>query len=67
MERGVTNLSATGMYSGEPKDVLLIVLENSNEVIKLKTIVHTIDKDAFVLVVDAREVLGEGFAPPASH
>lgn len=67
MERGVTNLSAKGMYSGKPKDVLLIVLQSSNEVIKLKTIVRTIDEDAFVLVVDAREVLGEGFAPPTSH
>ena len=55
------------MYSGKPKDVLLIVLQSSNEVIKLKTIVRTIDEDAFVLVVDAREVLGEGFAPPTSH
>lgn len=67
MERGATNLSARGMYSGEPKDVLLVVLQSSGEVVKLKEIVRTIDEDAFVLVMEAREVLGEGFAPPASH
>jgi uncharacterized membrane-anchored protein YitT (DUF2179 family) len=67
MERGATNLSAKGMYSGEPKDVLLVVLQSSGEVIKLKETVREIDPDAFVLVMDAREVLGEGFTPPASH
>ena len=55
------------MYSGEPKDVLLVVLQSSGEVIKLKETVREIDPDAFVLVMDAREVLGEGFTPPASH
>ncbi|MFR7474230.1 MAG: DUF2179 domain-containing protein [Christensenellales bacterium] len=44
--------------------MLLIVLQSSNEVIKLKTIVRTIDEDAFVPVVDAREVLERALPRP---
>jgi uncharacterized membrane-anchored protein YitT (DUF2179 family) len=60
LNRGVTALSATGMYSGEEKYVLLCLV-NRFEAGAIKRIVRQCDKHAFVFVSDAREVLGEGF------
>ncbi len=60
LERGVTGLYGRGMYSKEDKNILLCVV-SKREIVKLKQIVRLADKDAFVIVTDAREVLGEGF------
>lgn len=60
LDRGLTGLEATGMYSGEQKTVLYCVV-SKKEIIALKDIVAKIDSRAFVIVTDAREVLGEGF------
>ena len=48
------------MYSGDEKCVLYCVV-SKKEIVDLKEIVVSIDKNAFVIVSDAREVLGEGF------
>jgi len=58
--RGITGLEARGMYSGEKKCMLYCVV-SKKEIVELKEIVLSIDKDAFVIVTDANEVLGEGF------
>lgn len=60
LERGVTGLNGTGMYSGNNKKVLMCVV-SKKEVVKLMEIVKNADKNAFVIVLDAKEVLGEGF------
>lgn len=60
MERGVTGLKATGMYSGNSKCMLYCVV-SPKEVVQVKEIVAAADPHAFVTVSDAREVLGEGF------
>ena len=60
LERGVTGLAAQGMYSGEEKCVLYCVV-SKKEIVMLKEVVHEIDKSAFVVVGDVREVHGEGF------
>ena len=60
MERGVTALDARGMYSGNRKDVLFCVVSRK-EIAQLKELVVGHDAQAFVIVSDAREVLGEGF------
>lgn len=60
LDRGLTGLEATGMYSGEHKTVLYCVV-SKKEMVELKDIVASIDPHAFVIVTDAREVLGEGF------
>ena len=60
MDRGVTGLEARGMYSGEEKCMLYCVV-SKKEIVDLKELVLQIDKNAFVIVTDAREVLGEGF------
>jgi uncharacterized membrane-anchored protein YitT (DUF2179 family) len=61
MDRGVTSLSARGMYSGKDRNVLLCVLKWRTEGPKLKQLVKSIDERAFVIVADVKEVLGEGF------
>lgn len=60
LDRGVTGLEARGMYSGDEKCMLYCVVSRK-EIVELKDIVVGIDRNAFVIVSDAREVLGEGF------
>ena len=59
LDRGLTGLDATGMYS-DKKTVLYCVV-SKKEIVELKDIVAKIDPKAFVIVTDAREVFGEGF------
>ena len=60
LARGVTSLSGTGMYTGAGRNVLFSVV-SVKEVARLKMIVAAIDPKAFIIVTDAREVLGNGF------
>lgn len=60
LNRGVTGLSAKGMYSGENKNMLFCVVSRK-EIVRLKELTLSLDPDAFVIVTDVREVLGEGF------
>lgn len=60
LDRGVTGLKATGMYSGADKCMLYCVV-SQKEIVRVKEIVAEVDPAAFVIVSDAREVLGEGF------
>ena len=60
MGRGVTAMDATGMYSGERRQMLCCVV-SKKEISELKELVKERDKKAFVIVSDVREVLGEGF------
>ena len=60
MDRGVTSLDGRGAYTGHEKNVLLCVV-SKREIARLKEVVANIDKKAFVIVADVREVLGEGF------
>lgn len=62
MERGITGLRAVGMYSGQEKTMLYCVV-SKKEIVTLKEIVSKADANAFLVVTDAREVLGEGFLP----
>lgn len=67
MERGATMISARGMYTDTERGMLMCVLETSREVNTLKEMVKEVDEDAFVIVNDVREVMGEGFKPKAGH
>jgi uncharacterized membrane-anchored protein YitT (DUF2179 family) len=58
--RGVTALDAKGLFSGANKQMLYCVV-SKKQIVELKDLVLTIDSQAFVIVSDAREVLGEGF------
>ena len=60
LDRGVTTLRGKGAYTNEDKDVLLCVVSRA-EVFQLKNIVRSIDPNAFVILADVHEVIGEGF------
>ena len=60
LDRGVTGINAKGMYSGDEKCMLYCVV-SKKQIVELKDIVASVDQDAFVIVSDVREVLGEGF------
>lgn len=60
LSRGATLWSGTGAYTGAERPVLLTVVSRS-EITRLKEIVHAIDPQAFVIVTEVREVIGEGF------
>ncbi len=62
MERGITILHGTGGYTGKDRPVLYCVITRS-EVTQLKTIVHEVDPQAFIVIGQAHEALGEGFKP----
>lgn len=60
IDRGVTKLSAYGGYTNNERPILLCVVDQT-EFTKLKQLVEKIDNKAFVVVMDASEVLGKGF------
>lgn len=61
MDRGVTGIQVKGMYSGKDKKMLFCVV-SKKQLPLLQDIVKRHDKRAFMVIADAREVNGEGFA-----
>jgi uncharacterized membrane-anchored protein YitT (DUF2179 family) len=66
LTRGVTAWTGTGMYSGQGKQILYVVVTRS-EISQLKTLIHETDPNAFVVIGQAHEALGEGFKPLADN
>lgn len=60
LDRGVTNINVTGMYSNNEKNMLFCVV-SKKEIVKIIEISQKIDPKSFVIVSDVREVMGEGF------
>lgn len=60
IKRGSTSLYGKGMYKKKDRDVLFCVASR-NEVIEIRKIVNEIDKNAFIIITNVREVFGEGF------
>lgn len=60
LDRGVTGIHARGMYENRERMMLFCVL-GKKQIVGLKEAVAQLDPNAFVIVTDAREVLGEGF------
>ena len=60
LDRGVTILDGKGAYTGNKRDILMVVFDQK-ETTKLKEVIKAVDSNAFVIVTDTREVLGEGF------
>ena len=58
--RGLTGLEGQGMYSEKHKMVLMCVV-SKKEAVLLKDIVKNADNEAFLILSEAKEVLGEGF------
>lgn len=60
LDRGVTRVPGFGGYTNDQRQILFCVIDQT-EFTKLKQLVKEIDISAFVVVMDANEVLGEGF------
>jgi uncharacterized membrane-anchored protein YitT (DUF2179 family) len=58
--RGATAFPSRGVYTGEERDVIFCVVSRT-ELDPLKSIVHALDPEAFVVISDVHEALGEGF------
>ena len=59
-DMGVTLLNGKGIYTGSERPLLLCAVRNK-EVVSIKRFIKELDPDAFFIVCDASEVLGEGF------
>lgn len=62
LRRGVTMWQGQGMYSGQERQILFCTVSRA-EVNPIKAIVHEADPQAFVVIGEAYEALGEGFKP----
>jgi uncharacterized membrane-anchored protein YitT (DUF2179 family) len=60
--RGISHWEITGGYTGERRHMLLCILYRP-QVVELKQVVGEVDKDAFMLIAEAHQALGYGFAP----
>ncbi|MBB6735454.1 YitT family protein [Cohnella zeiphila] len=60
LDRGVTLLHAVGGFSGENRMMLYCVVSRY-EIRKLKSLVRRHDRQAFIVINDVHDVLGEGF------
>lgn len=60
IERGGTFIPGKGMYKGDSKTIIFTVV-NRRELAVIEEYIHEIDPGAFVTVLEANEILGEGF------
>ena len=58
--RGVTILQGRGAYTDTEKQVLLVAFKQ-RAIVEVKRTVHELDPNAFLIVCDVHDVLGEGF------
>lgn len=66
LDRGATFLSGQGAYTGNDTKVILTAVKRQ-QLTELKQLVVDIDPDAFVIVQEAHQVLGDGFARYTKH
>ncbi|MDO9256564.1 MAG: YitT family protein [Bacteroidales bacterium] len=60
LHRGGTYIPGKGMYNGSDKTIIFTVV-NRREMALLQEYIHEIDPTAFLTVLEANEILGEGF------
>ena len=60
LNRGGTFIEGKGMYNGSDKTIIFAVV-NRREMAILQEFIHQVDPNAFVTVINANEILGEGF------
>ena len=61
LERGATYLDAEGTYSRKPTKVVLAAVKRQ-QIAQLKEMISELDPNAFIIVQEAHQVLGDGFA-----
>lgn len=60
--RGCTFLKAKGSYSSEDKSVVMCAC-NNKQMYGIRSAIKEIDPNAFIIIVESNEVVGEGFKP----
>ncbi len=60
LERGGTYFKGSGMYTGDEKQIIYTVVSR-REVAILEQFIGQIDPNAFITIMDTREILGDGF------
>ena len=60
-DRGVTLFDARGGFQNDPKEMMMVVIEE-REITALREMIIEKDEDAFVVVMAASEVIGRGFS-----
>ena len=61
LDRGATYLNGEGTYSGKTTKVILTVVKRQ-QLAELKELVVQVDPNAFIIVQEAHQVLGDGFS-----
>ena len=61
LDRGATFLYGQGTYSGKDTKVVLTAVKKQ-QLAELKELVVALDPDAFIIVQEAHQVLGDGFS-----
>lgn len=59
-ERGCTFIKAQGSYSEEEREVVMCACGNK-QMFAVRTAATSVDPDAFIIIMDSNEVVGEGF------
>jgi uncharacterized membrane-anchored protein YitT (DUF2179 family) len=60
LDRGVTIFHAEGGYTGKPQNILFCAI-NRRQVAQLRRIVKEEDRNAFIILMDVHDVMGDGF------
>lgn len=60
LDMGVTLLHGQGAYTQREKQILMVAFKQK-AIVRLKKTAHEVDPRAFLVVVNAHDVLGEGF------
>lgn len=66
MDLGITQVNARGGFTKEDKEMLICAFKPS-KIGMIRRIIMEIDPDAFVIICDAQEIYGEGFADASSN
>lgn len=66
INRGLTKIWSEGGYSKQPKALLFSVLEQS-EAVYLKQLLQNEDTDAFIIFLNASDIIGRGFSLPKDY
>ncbi len=60
IQRGTTGIFGKGMYTGKD-ELILMCAASRGDIAKIKTIAKRIDPACFIIIANAREVVGKGF------
>ena len=63
--RGATIIEGKGGYTGE-ENGLVLCAARTHEIPKIRKSVKELDPESFIVLTEANEILGKGFAPPAA-